>query len=376
MDLSKKKILYVVNVDWFFISHRLPLALEAIRRGCEVFIITKNTGCFEVLQNAGLTCFELDFERSGKNPLKEITLIIKLKKFYKFIQPDIIHHITLKPSIYGTIAARRAAMSAKVVNAVSGLGYTFTANRHSLSKLILLALLRYAFHDKGTNFIFQNPDDLNFYRKLRFLDLNNFIIIKGAGVDENEFTTYSNTASRDRVKVILPARMLKDKGVFEFIKAANFLKEKNFEFLEFILVGGVDLNNPAAIKEETLNCLCDGKYIKWIGHQSNIKEVYANADIVCLPSYREGLPKSLVEAMAMSLPIITTDAIGCRECVVNGDNGFLTPIGDHLILSQHIEQLALDKKLRSKMGNRSREIMIKEMSLSHVISKTFEFYGM
>jgi glycosyltransferase involved in cell wall biosynthesis len=375
MKLRNKKILYVVNVDWFFISHRLPLALEAIKRGYEVCLITKNTGRFKELQNAGLTCFELEFERSGKNPFKEIGLIIKLRKFYKLIQPDIIHHITLKPSIYGTIAAKGSAIKAKIVNAVSGLGYTFTANRQSLSKLMLLALLRYAFHDRCSNFIFQNPDDLNYYRSLRFLDFNNYIIIKGAGVDEQEFTSNSNMVSSEKVKIILVARMLKDKGVFEFIMAANILKKKYFEFLEFILVGGIDLYNPAAIKEETLNCMCDGKYLKWIGQQSNVKDIYANADIVCLPSYREGLPKSLVEAMSMSLPIITTDAIGCRECVVNGDNGFLIPIGDHLILSQRIEQLALDKKLRLKMGKRSREIMINEMSLSHVISKTFDFYG-
>lgn len=374
MELNKKRILYVVNVDWFFISHRLPLAIEAIKRNHDVYLISKNTGRFEELRAIGLICFDIDFERSGKNPIKELSLLKQLNRLYRFIQPNLIHHITLKPSIYGTIAAKNSLVNTKIINAISGLGYTFTANRQSLSKLILLFLLKYAFHDKRSNFIFQNPDDLAFYQKLGFLGKNNHTIIKGAGVDEHTFFSKKKMDDNDKVRIVLLARMLKDKGVFEFILAAKLLKEKYADLFEFILAGGIDLLNPAAITEETLQKLCDGKYIRWIGHQENVKEVYSNADIVCLPSFREGLPKSLVEAMAMALPIITTNAIGCRECVVDGDNGYLVPIGDHILLSKRIEQLALDKNLRFEMGKRSREKMVKEMSLSQVIKMTFDFY--
>jgi len=375
MELSNKKILYVVNVDWFFISHRLPLAIEAIRRGHQVYLASKDTGRFEELRKAGITCFEVDFERSGKNPVKEIGLIRQLKKVYTTVQPDIIHHITLKPSIYGTIAAKKAAPNARIISAISGLGYAFTANRRSLSKLILLSLLRYAFRDQKSSFIFQNPDDFALYRKLGFLTDTNHIIIKGAGVDETEFKPKGYWERAGRIRIVLLARMLKDKGVLEFIRAADLLKEKYATAFEFILAGGIDLFNPAAITKEALQSLCDGSYIIWIGHQQNVKELYGNADIVCLPSYREGLPKSLVEAMAMGCPIITTDAIGCRECVEDGWNGYLVPIGDHIILSQKIEQLALDQELRKTMGRHSREKMIREMSLSQVIKMTFDFYA-
>ena len=375
MELNKRKLLFVVNVDWFFISHRLPLAEEAIRRGDEVYLITKNTGRMDELKHAGFQCFEIDFERSGKNPVKELNLISKLARLYKIIQPDLIHHITLKPSIYGTLAAKRSRSSARIINAVSGLGYTFTAGRRSLSKIILTSLLKLAFSDKKTNFIFQNPDDLNVYKRFGFLNNLNNIIIKGAGVDENVFY-YREPHRRDtnKIRVVLLARMLKDKGVLEFIQAGYILKETLQERLEFVLVGGIDEFNPAAITADTLNKLCDNVFINWLGHRSDVIEIYDQADIVCLPSYREGLPKSLVEAMAIGRPVITTDAIGCRECVEDGVNGFLVPIGNHIILADRIRTLVLDKELRIKMGEASRNKMVQEMSLNNAIKMTFDFY--
>lgn len=371
MDINK--ILYVVNVDWFFVSHRLPLAIEAIRRNKEVILIGKNTGCFKDLEKVGIKCFDLNIERSGINPLKEIKVINKLIKLYKEISPDLIHHITIKPSIYGSIAARKSNIKAKVINAITGLGYNFINNRFfSFNKKVLTLLILYAFKNKKVNFIFQNPDDLFFYENLGLIE-NNFTIIKGSGVDENIFKK-RNKNNNKKIKVVLVARMLKDKGVIEFINAANLLRNKYEKKLEFILVGGIDHYNPAKISEILLNNLCDKDYIIWLGHQSNIKKIYDNADIVCLPSYREGLPKSIVEAMAMSCPIITTDAVGCRECVDDSVNGFLVPIGDSRVLSKKIELLLLNKELRFKMGQMSRKKMISEMSLKNVIKETFKFY--
>jgi glycosyltransferase involved in cell wall biosynthesis len=206
------------------------------------------------------------------------------------------------------------------------------------------------------------------------LNESNNIIIKGSGVNETVFLEKKNTISKSKIRIVFLARMLKDKGVFEFVKAANKLRDKYTDILEFVLVGGIDLFNPAFISEEKLNSLTDDKYLIWKGHQENVKEIYESADIVCLPSYREGLPKSLVEAMAVGCPIITTDAIGCRECVDDGVNGFLVPVGDYEILAQRIEKLVLDKELRIKMGHKSREKMVSEMSLSIIIKTTFDFY--
>lgn len=367
-----KKIIFVVNVDWFFISHRLPLAKEAISKGWAVYLISKETGGFAALTELGVKCIPMEFERSGKNPLKELRIIRQLKKIYKDIQPQIVHHITLKPCIYGTIALKKTK-GVTIINAVSGLGYAFTDNRRSLGTRILTGLLKWAFRDKRSGFIFQNPDDRDFYRSMGFLTDDNYTLIKGSGVDENLFP-YTKPREKDVVTVTLLARMLKDKGILEFIQAAKLLEEKYKDTLRFILVGGIDPDNPAHLSEAELRDQCDGEYIQWSGHQKDVISVYSNSDIVCLPSYREGLPKSLVEAMAIGRPVITTDAIGCRECVDDGINGFLVPVKDFSILARKIEILALDPELRISMGIKSREKMVKEMSLKQVVNQTFAFY--
>jgi len=373
-SLKKRRIIYVVNVDWFFISHRMPLAQNALDLGWDVFLISKNTGRFDELKKSGISCIDIDFERSGKNPLKELHNIKSLRKIYKNIQPDIIHHVTLKPAIYGTIAANQVLKNVRIINAVSGLGYTFTAGRTSISKIILINLMRYAFKNKRSNFIFQNPDDKLLYDKLNFLSQDNSRIIKGSGVDEKVFLEKKYTSTSGLLTVVLLARMLKDKGVIEFIKAANILRSKYSDKIKFVLVGGIDTDNPSHISLTELNSYIDQTYITWLGHQTNVIEIYNSSDIVCLPSYREGLPKSLVEAMAVGCPIITTDAIGCKECVEHGFNGFIVPTGDASKLAESIEVLINNDNLRIEMGHNSRMKMIKEMSLSTVINKTFNFY--
>jgi glycosyltransferase involved in cell wall biosynthesis len=368
-----KRIVYVVNVDWFFISHRLALALEAIKKGFDVFLISNNTGKFGELTELGIKCIEINFERSGTNPLKELGIIFKLRAIYSSLQPQILHHITLKPSIYGTIAAKNINSNPKVINAVSGLGYSFTNNRKSLSKFFLIELLKFAFKNKTSNFIFQNPDDRDLYKNFNFLTKKNHIIIKGSGVDEIEFS-YSAPIKNDMVSIIFLGRILKDKGVLEFISAANLLKIKYYGKVKFTLVGSIDLENPAYITRETLEALCDQDYINWKGFSTSVKQFYQQADIVCLPSYREGLPKSLVEAMAIGRPIITTNTIGCRECVEDGVNGYLVPVKSVKELAESLEILILDDNLRLEMGLNSRKKMMNEMSLSSVVSETFKFY--
>ena len=368
-----KKIIYVVNVDWFFVSHRLPLALEALKRKYDVYLITKDTGCRDELTDKGIKFINVDFERSGRNPVKELSLISKLKKKYQEIKPDVIHHITLKPSIYGTIAARKVGSKAKIINAVSGLGYTFTDNRKSLNKVFLQGLLKWAFKDPKSNFIFQNPDDKAVYRELGFLTGENAVIIRGSGVDENEFA-FSVPVKKEKLVVVLLARMLKDKGVIEFIEAAQILKKEFEDKAEFWLAGGIDEHNPAHISEAELVEKCVPGYIKWLGYRKDVKDIYIQADIVCLPSYREGLPKSLIEAMAIGRPIITTDAIGCRECVNEGINGFKVPIKDHIELADKIRVLLLNNDLRLNMGMASRGKMTNEFSLKEVVAQTFKLY--
>lgn len=365
------KILYVVNVDWFFISHRLPLALEAKKRGYEVTIATTNTGRFKELESFGFKLFDLKIKRSGTNPFKELFSIIKLIKILKRVKPTVIHSVTLKMSIYCAIATRFVQIT-KVINAISGLGYNFTAARKTRSQRIINALMKFAFNKRGFYFIFQNPDDLLLFQELNFENGNNFFLIKGAGVDLNKFK-FQELKNRNKISFILTARMLKDKGISEFISASKIVITK-YPYSSFLLVGDIDVENPASFTENELRNELAETNVDWLGHRNDILELLQESDVMVFPSYREGLPKSLIEAAAVGLPIITTDTIGCRECVDDGINGFLVPVGNSNILAQKMIELIEDPVLRQKMGKASRLKAEKEFSLDMVIEKTFELY--
>ena len=370
-----KKLVYVSIVDWAFVSHRLTLADEAIKRGFAVYLITKDTGKFDFLRSRGIICINLNFSRSGLNLIHEFINIITLIKIYKKIKPDIIHHIALKTSIYGTIAGIFITRKTIIINAITGLGYLFTnENKNNLSRFIIQILIKITNIFRNNYYIFQNLNDFGFFENLGVIKKYNYRLIKGAGVDPEIYFQKDYSIKNIKIKIVLVARMLKDKGIIEFIEAAKILKDKYENQTEFILVGGIDLNNPAAITEENLNSLLVSNYIIWMGYQDNIRNIYTYSDIVCLPSYREGIPKSLIEAMSVGCPIVTTNAIGCKECVDHGINGFLVPTKDYKILSNYLEQLILNEDLRIRMGRNSRNKMIKEMSLSKVINETFNFY--
>ena len=349
-------IIYVVNVDWFFISHRLDLAKVALDKNYKVYLLAKDTGKFEIIRELGINCINIDFERSNINIFSEIKIINILRKYYVKLKPNIIHHVTLKPMLYGSIASKYI-------------------NSHINFKTIFLKkLMKFAFNSNNVFFIFQNIDDYNYYNKLKLVKPNNFIIIKGSGVDQFKFKQKIYKSDNSNINIVMVCRMLKDKGVIEFINAALLLKEKYKDLLKFKLVGDIDLENPSSLTKEELIFLTDGEYISWEGFKADVIDIYTKSDIVCLPSYREGLPKSLIEAMSVGCPIITTEAAGTRECVINGWNGFLVPVKDSILLSEYIELLSLNKELRIEMGKNSRIKMEKEFSLKYVIETTHNFY--
>lgn len=371
--VKKPVLFYVVNVDWFFLSHRLHLALYALKMGFDVFLITKNTGRKSEIEEKGIKVFDMNFGRSGTNPLSELKLIYGLVKLYRKHRPTLIHHVTIKPNIYGSIAARLSGVNPVVVNAISGLGYNFIDGRKTIFQEILLVLMKFSFSYRRANFIFQNPDDVAFYRSIGLIRNDNNVLIKGAGVDENLFA-FESPIEKEKLIVLLPARMLFDKGIIEFYSAAVLLKDKLFGKVEFIMAGDVDLHNPAGATQEQLISMNINEYFTWIGFQHNIIDLLRTADIICLPSYREGIPKSLIEAMAIGRPIVTTDVPGCRECVENGVNGILVPAKDVVGLSDALLSLINNTQLRVKMGEASRLKMLSEMTLGVVVNKTFQFY--
>jgi glycosyltransferase involved in cell wall biosynthesis len=367
-----KKIIYVINVDWFFLSHRLPLAIHALERGYQVYLLALDTGKRSQVESLGIKFIEIPFKRSGTNPLNEFFCIYKLLKNYSRIKPDIVHHVTLKASLLGCIAAKLSGCTS-VVNAISGFGYMFTNNRNGVKKAILKILLKVAFTNNTFSFILQNPDDLKSIKGMNVTREDRIFLIKGSGVNLKQFN-YSIPPKKRKLEILFPARILRDKGVVEFLEAANLLEEKYSNKVRFVLAGDCDIENPTALTESELESYLKDEYIEWVGFQRDMIPIYKLSDIVVLPSYREGLPKSLIEACAIGRPVITTDAIGCRECVVNGVNGILVPIKKSTELANAIETLILDDNKRLEYGIASRTLAEREFSIENVVKSTFEIY--
>ena len=372
--MNKTRILFVTNVDWFFISHRLVIAEEAKKNGFEVIVAAEDTGRAQEIRAKGIQFVNLSFSRSGTNPLKEFKTLINFFNLYINFRPDIVHHITLKPVIYGSIIAKILKIRG-IVNAISGLGYNFTKGRVNIVSKIMLMLMKYGFNNKLC-LIFQNKDD---YKELLNLNIlsphNKFFFIKGSGVNLIDFYPIQ-FPNFDRIKIVLPSRMLLDKGVKEFFSATTLLKAKYSNKIQFVLAGMADVGNKAGVPESLLKQWEDGEYVKWIGHQDNIFEVYKNSHIVVLPSYREGMPKTLIEACAMGRAIITTNAIGCRECVDEGINGLKVPVKDANSLANAIEILVNDQKRIIEMGIASRSKAEKEFDINFVIKTHLEIYNL
>lgn len=366
-------LLMVANVDWFFISHRLCIAQQASKEGWKVFVACEDTGRKKEIEVDGITFIDFKFSRSGINPLKEFKTLGQFYQLYKQVKPDVVHHITLKPVTYGSIIAKTLNIKG-VLNAVSGLGYNFTGDRKGTVQRLMIRLMRYGFDRDKLTVIFQNEDDQKVFKNLRILSEQNTIArIKGSGVDLLKYER-SSFPSFDRIKILLPIRMLWDKGVKELREASELLKDKYHDQLQIILSGLADEDNKAGVPASYLNDWQDGDYVVWIGYQKDMVKVYKDSHIVILPSYREGMPKTLIEACAIGRAIITTDAIGCRECVDEGSNGLKVPVYSVRELADAIEKLIINPDLIENMGYQSRIKAEREFDVNAVIKKHLEIY--
>jgi glycosyltransferase involved in cell wall biosynthesis len=374
LNKFKTKILFVTNVDWFFISHRLVIAEAAIENGFEVIVAAEDTGRSREIVDKGIQFINLSFSRSGTNPIVEFYTLIKYCKIYSACKPDIVHHITWKPVIYGSIIAKLLKIKG-VVNAVSGLGYNFTEGRVNMVSKVMLRLVKYGFNNSHVNIIFQNKDDFQELSDFKVISsLNKIFYIKGSGVNLEDFFP-TEFPSFKKIKVLLPIRMLWDKGVYELYEATKILHSKYFNKIEFILAGMADEDNKAGVSKSFLKSWEEGDYVKWIGYQKDMFDVYSNSHIIVLPSYREGLPKVLIEACAMGRAIITTDAIGCRECVDDGINGLKVPVKYAQSLARAIEYLVINQSKIYEMGEASRLKAEQEFDVKFVLNKHLEIYN-
>lgn len=367
---NKPKLLYFVTEDWFFCSHFLDRAVAAQQAGFQVSVLTRVNKHGQAILDNGINLIPLEFERSKINPLREISLIKGLVSLYRRERPDIVHHVALKPILYGSLVAKIVGILA-IVNAPVGMGYVFSSNQlkaRLLKPLVLLAY-RLLLNPFNSVAVFENPDDLTYFEKLGIVKYSR--LIRGAGVNTLQFGS-SNEPNEVPV-VLLAARMLWDKGVGEFVEAAKILQQQSIS-ARFVLVGAPDKENPESINQSQLLEWQDAGIIEWWGQHEDMPQVFAQAHIVCLPSYREGLPKVLIEAAACGRPIVATDVPGCREIVRHNENGLLIPAKDPQALAVALNRLLNNAELRESMGKRGRAMVEAEFSTEYVVEQTLQLY--
>lgn len=367
-----KSILFFVSEDWYFCSHRIELAKAAIKNGYSVSIITRVNNHREEIIREGIKLIDMNIERGNLNVFSDIKVLFRLIKIVRKEKPNLIHNVAMKPVIYGSIASF-FVKNIKIVNALGGLGFIFSSK--SLKAMVLKPIIKRVFklilNRKDSFLIVQNKDDLNFFIEGSYLGFNHISLIRGAGVDSSLYKIQPEPDGK--IVATLLARMLIDKGVHEFIEAANILKERSRD-IKLVLVGDPDPINPASIKIEFLRALNQTGVVEWKGFEKDISGVWKKSHISVLPSYREGLPKSLLESFACGRPIITTNVPGCREIVTDGVNGLLVPVKDSLALANAIEKLALDSSLRLKFGLEGRKLIDQELSSDKIHQTTLELY--
>lgn len=372
MTIQTNVILFVVNAPEFFLSHRFPLAVAAQKLGYKVHVATAEGADVERIQAQGFIHHVVPFARSGQNPLNELGTLLCLVKLFRRVKPSLVHLITIKPVLYGGIAARLAGIKC-VVSAVSGLGTIFLAESATarLRRWFITRLYRSAFKQVHLAVIFQNPDDRDVLLTLKALMPEQVRMIRGSGVALSDYPCVLEPEGKPTV--VMAARLLRDKGVLEFVEAARLLKQRSI-LVEMRLIGSPDPGNPTSVTQEELEQWAAEGIISLLGFRRDIAEQYANANIVCLPSYREGLPKSLVEAAACGRAVITTDVPGCRDAITPDETGLLVPVKDAVALANAIEELLNDTELRKRMGQSGRALAEEAFAIEKIVQQHMDIY--
>jgi glycosyltransferase involved in cell wall biosynthesis len=373
MSAARPKILFVVAEDWYFWSHRRPIAAAALQNGYDVYVATRVGDCGEKIIGAGFRLIPLRLNRSSYSLFHELRTVRQLRSIYRQVKPDIVHHIALKPILYGSMAAlgdRRM----QVINAFAGLGYlvSSTSFKARALKQVLWKIFRFLLNRPNSFLLLQNRED----RDLLVADVGvlpeKTTIIRGSGVDIHEFQA---TAELPGVPIVLlSSRMLWIKGISDFVDAAKLLRARGVN-ARFVLAGDTDLGSPGAIPREKLQEWQNAGSVEWWGHQQSMPQMLQQATLVCLPSHGgEGVPKALIEAAASERAIVATDVPGCRDIVRHGINGLLVATKNPAALADAIATLLNDASLRAEMGRRGRKIAVNEFSEEKVIQQTLALY--
>ena len=364
------RFLYFANTDWYLYNFRLPLIRAARAQGNEVVLVSPPGPYSRYFEEVGLRWTPFPVDRSGTNPLSETGTLFRLIKLYRRESPDVVHHFTLKCVLLGSLAARSLGIK-YVVNSITGAGYMFAGHSFRIRmvrpfvKAVIKATLPH------TQVIFENPEERNAFINQGLVSRKSSCVIRSSGVNVERFSPVPEPLGKP--VVLLAARMLWEKGVAEFVEAARRLADQGVQ-ARFVLVGDTDPGNPKAVPRKVLENWKRSGVVEWWGHQDNMPPVYAQANIVCLPSFREGTPKVLIEAAASGRSMVASDVPGCREVVRHGYNGLLAPPRNAEALAQAINLLLKDPALRAQMAARGRETAVEQFAEEKVIAATFSVY--
>ena len=378
---DKPVLLYLVTEDWYFWSHRLPIARAARAAGWEVLVATRVAEHGERIRREGLRLVPIGLRRRSLAPWREVAAIAELARLYRRERPDLVHHVAMKPVLYGSLAAALAGVPA-VVNALAGMGYVFTSSgvKARLLRPLIRTAFRWLLDRPNSRLILQNPDDIAAMTGAAMtgatvagaaVAAERVALIRGSGVDIQIFRPREEPEGTP--VAVMVSRMLWDKGVGELVEAARLLRRREVP-LRVVLVGPPDPDNPASIPERQLRDWDAAGDVAWWGERSDIAEIWAKGQIAVLPSHREGLPKSLLEAAACGRPMVAADVSGCREIVKDGVTGLLVPPGDAEGLADALERLARDPDLRRRLGAAARDLVEREFSEEAVVAQTLALY--
>lgn len=372
-----RRLLIIVHEALFFATHRLPVGRAMLARGWEVHVAAPPDADMAArLQAEGFILHPIPLARGGQNPLAEFRLMLALLALLRRLRPLLVHHVSMKPVIWGGMASRLAGVKA-AVHAITGLGFVFIRQDYKarLLRAVIRRLYRFALGHPNGRAIFQNPDDLALFQANAMVLPGRWCMIKGCGVDMAAFPAQPEPSEHGQAPpvVMFPARLLGDKGVNEFAAAAAELRAEGVA-ARFVLVGRRDPDNPTDIGEARLKQWVDSGLMEYWGFSTDMAATLAQADLIVMPSYREGLPRGLIEAAATQRAIITADVPGCREVVRHEQNGLLVPVQDAAATAAAMRRLILDADLRRALGRRGRAIAEAEFSVEHFVAESLKAY--
>lgn len=367
--LIVRKLLFLVTEDWYFVSHRMSLARAAIASGFEVAVATRFGSHRAVLEREGIRTISFEISRRGMNPVTEILTVLRLVRLLRRERPDIVHNVALKPVVLGGLACRLTGIG-RPVSAIAGMGFLFTGERRA--PLVAAAVRRILLLvSRNGLMIVQNDDDARLLAEVG-VDTTGIRLIRGVGVDLRSFIPREEPSGVPVAALV--ARLLRDKGIREFVQAADLLRKRGCR-IRCVLIGAPDPGNPSSATESEINAWVTAGTVERWGHRADMPAAMAATHIVCLPSYREGFPKVLLEAAACGRAVVATDVPGCRDIVRHRESGLLVPPQDATALADAIEELTVNPALRREMGATARRLAVAEFSDERVSGQVLKVYA-